>query len=117
MKKILIVDDEMFIRYILTEALKDSMFEIFEAKNGQEALDEGAKIIPDLMILDVKMAGMDGFEVAREFKKTNPKCVIMILTAESDATENYELNKEYVDYLIHKPCNLETLSEIVKEIL
>ena len=117
MKKILIVDDEMFMRYLLTQALKDDMFELFEAKNGQEALEEGARISPDLMILDVKMDGLDGFEVAARFKKTNPKCSIILLTAESDIRERFELNKENVDHLIHKPCDLESLSEMVKNIL
>ena len=68
MAKILIVDDEPVNRDILIAFLDDSGHELIEAGNGQEALDQVAKHAPDLLLLDIMMPELDGFEVIRRLR-------------------------------------------------
>ena len=65
MKKILVADDEMSIRLLYSEELKEEGYEVYQAANGREALEVVDKIPLDLVILDIKMPEMDGMEVTR----------------------------------------------------
>ena len=66
---ILIVDDSPTILSILKEMLKGNDFAVRTARSGEEALEKAAKAPPDLILLDIEMPGIDGFETCRRFKK------------------------------------------------
>jgi len=68
-KKILIVDDEVQLRDMLKEELKDAGYEVDTAENGQAGLSKLKEYKPDLIILDIKMPIMDGYEFFKELKK------------------------------------------------
>ena len=68
MKKILVADDEMSIRLLYSEELKEEGYEVYQAANGREAIDIVDKIPLDLVILDIKMPEMDGIEALRQIK-------------------------------------------------
>jgi OmpR family response regulator RpaB len=68
--KILVVDDEASIRRILETRLKLAGFNVVTAGDGQEALEHFHSFQPDLVILDVMLPKMDGYEVCREIRKT-----------------------------------------------
>ncbi len=79
---ILIVDDEVHIRKFISLLLRHlGVKRVFEAKNGIEALEVYAAEKPDLIMLDVNMPVMDGIETLKELKKTNPDCVVVMLTS------------------------------------
>jgi response regulator NasT len=79
--RILLADDEALIRMGLRVMLHDLGYEIAgEAADGQEAVEKAAALVPDLVIMDIKMPGMDGLEAARRIVAARPVPVI-VLTA------------------------------------
>ncbi len=84
MNKVLIVDDEKAIRFVLTEFLKDNDFLTIEASNGKEAIEVIKKQMPDAVLLDMKMGDMDGITTMKELKKINPDIPIIMITAFGD---------------------------------
>src|ERR1700749_5080822 len=91
MAKILIVDDEPVNRDILIAFLDDSGHELIEAGNGQEALDQVAKHAPDLLLLDIMMPELDGFEVIRRLRASVTEYLpIILVTARADLASRVE---------------------------
>ena len=79
--KVLIVDDQYGIRVLLYEVFGKEGYQTFQAANGKEALDIVMKQPPDLVILDMKIPGMDGLEILREIKKINSEIKVIMMTA------------------------------------
>ena len=118
-KKILVVDDEPDIRKIVTFRLKKAGYEIATATNGQEALDSAQKEKPDLILLDLRLPIIDGYEVCRRLKTDQElKHIPVILLTASSAGKIAEKTKEFKadDYLI-KPFDPEKLLAKVKKFL
>jgi two-component system, chemotaxis family, chemotaxis protein CheY len=79
---ILLVDDEAHIRKFMSLLLRHlGVTRIFEAPNGQAALEVYKKEKPDLVMLDVNMPQMDGIETLRALKQLDPDCVVVMLTS------------------------------------
>src|SRR5678810_726357 len=110
-RKILIADDEPDILEIVSFNLQGEGYEVFTAKNGDEAIDEAKKNHPDLIILDVMMPRMNGFEVCNilrlqpEFKDT----LIIFLTALNDETTEIKGLETGADDYITKPISPKVL--------
>ncbi len=106
---LLIVDDEENLRSMLSAALSHNGFEITTASNGAEALRTIAESAPDLIVLDVMMPELDGFEVCRRLRADNNHTPVLFLTAR-DGTEDKVrgLTLGGDDYL-QKPFSLEEL--------
>ena len=85
MKKILIVDDEPNIVMSLEYTFKKNNFEVFIARDGQEALDILQKQLPDVIILDVMMPMVDGFATLEQIKKDERlrHCKVIFLSAKN----------------------------------
>ena len=66
---ILIVDDNPTNLYVLPKTLEEEDYEVMIANNGEDALEIASEFIPDLILLDVMMPGMDGFETCRKLKE------------------------------------------------
>lgn len=113
---ILIVDDEERIRNLLAIYLRKEQYNILQAENGYEAISIFNKNIVDLIILDVMMPIMDGWEVCKEIRKTS-NVPIIILTAKSqedDELLGFELG---TDHYITKPFVPKLLVAKVKAII
>ncbi|MFZ0545850.1 MAG: response regulator [Candidatus Promineifilaceae bacterium] len=78
-KRILIVDDDKMIVWLIEQSLKSDSYEIFTAYNGADALEKAYKIHPNLMILDLNMPVMDGYEVCRQLHKDAKMADISLL--------------------------------------
>lgn len=108
---ILLVDDTHYILVFLTDILKHEGYTVHTADSGELALHALENLVPDLILLDVKMSGIDGFEVCRRIK-SNPKLSlipIIFLTALTDVNEKIEgIKLGAVDY-ITKPFHKEEL--------
>ena len=118
-KKILVVDDEPDILKVVTFRVKKLEYEVVTATNGQEALDLIQKEEPDLILLDIELPVMNGYEVCQRVK-TNEKLKhipIIFLTA-SSASKIAEKVKEFNadDYLI-KPFDSEELLKKIKNFI
>ena len=80
--KVLIVDDDVFLLDMYSIKFKESGFSVEIAKNGEDPLAKAKSLNPDIILLDIVMPKMDGFDVLREIKQNNiaPNAVIFILT-------------------------------------
>lgn len=85
--RVLIIDDEAFILTMTRDILQASGFEVLTAKNGIEGIEQARREHPDVIILDVMMSGMDGYETCRRLKKdegTRDIAVIMLTALENE---------------------------------
>src|SRR5206468_9694200 len=115
-KKILIIEDEEGIIHLLSLYLKDAGFEVAVAKDGADGLALHARLHPDLVILDIMLPAIDGFEVCRRIRAWS-KTPILMLTArgdEEDRIQGLELGAD--DYLV-KPFSPRELVSRVRAIL
>ncbi|EKN64875.1 two-component response regulator [Neobacillus bataviensis LMG 21833] len=80
-EKILIVDDQFGIRILLNEVFQKEGYQTFQAANGVQALDIVTKHDPDLVLLDMKIPGMDGIEILKRMKVIDPDIRVIIMTA------------------------------------
>ncbi|MFA9397781.1 MAG: response regulator transcription factor [Clostridiaceae bacterium] len=115
-KSILIVDDEMRMRKLISDYFKREGFNIYEAENGLDALEKFKKYVFDLIILDIMMPYMDGYDVCKEIRKTS-NVPIIFLTAkgeEDDKLLGYALDAD--DY-VTKPFSPKVLVAKSKAIL
>ena len=80
-KKLLIVDDQNGIRVLLMEVFTSEGYETFEASNGKLALDIVRNESPDLVLLDMKIPGMDGLEILKHVKAINRSIKVIMMTA------------------------------------
>ena len=116
-KKILVVDDESDILSVVKFRLKKEGYEIIEARDGQAALDLVKKEKPDLILLDLRLPVIDGYEVCRRLKSNETlKAIPVIFMTASSAGKVVEKSKEFQadDYII-KPFEPEVLLEKVKK--
>ncbi|WP_106769470.1 response regulator [Paenibacillus faecalis] len=79
--KVLIVDDQNGIRILLMEVFSSEGYETYQAANGKIALDIVRKQEPDLVLLDMKIPGMDGLEILKHIKQMNPDIKVIMMTA------------------------------------
>jgi len=117
-RKVLVVDDEPDIVDLISYNLRKEGYEVLSAENGNSALLEAAKN-PDLIILDVMMPGLDGFEVCRRLK-ANPRTApipVMFLTARSGEFEEILGLEIGADDFIQKPISPRKLLVRVKAVL
>jgi len=82
--RILVVDDEYLIRWTLQQNLEKEGYGVFLAETGEEALDKLKEEAPDLMLLDIKLPGMDGYEVLERGLKVDPGIITIMITAFED---------------------------------
>jgi len=116
---ILITDDESNIRMMVRTALESDGYAVREAKNGSEALDSIEKQLPDLVVLDLNMPGLDGMAVLEHLKKlaaTNRPRVIILTAFGSIATAVRATRLGAVDFL-EKPITPTELRQTVRSVL
>jgi two-component system, response regulator, stage 0 sporulation protein F len=80
-KKVLIVDDQNGIRILLMEVFNSEGYTTYQAANGKLALDIVRKESPDLVLLDMKIPGMDGLEILKHLKEIDPAIKVIMMTA------------------------------------
>src|SRR5688572_23112624 len=114
---ILIAEDEYAVARGIEYALKPQGYEVPVARNGEEGLEAATRNAPDLIILDVRLPGMDGFEMLRRVRGAGNKAPVLFLTArdeEMDKVIGLELGAD--DYLT-KPFGLRELMSRIKALL
>lgn len=115
--KLLVVDDQMGVRRLLYEAFQEDDFEVRMAGSGLEAIDIIGEFAPDLILLDMKMPGMNGLETLAEIKRLNPKASVIMMTAYGEleiVSEALRLGaREYVT----KPFDINVLRDLAKKVI
>lgn len=115
-KKILVVDDEPHIVNLVRLTLSGEKYEVYSAYSGQEAVRLAQQIKPDLILLDIMMPNMDGYQVCEELRKDKKTAnvPIMILSAKSQLVDKFKsINVGADDYMV-KPFDPEELIKRVK---
>jgi two-component system response regulator TrcR len=114
MMKVLIVEDERTLSMIITDTLRDEGFEVVQAYDGNQGISSLRVYHPDVVIADVMMPNMDGFEMVRQIRKTDKTTPVLFLTARSstdDLVAGFKLGAN--DYL-KKPFKMQELIIRVK---
>lgn len=115
--KVLVVEDEASIRRFITLNLEMAGYEIGEAESGEEALERFAAFLPDVVVLDLMLPGINGLEVCQHIRETAPESLIIMLTAKGQDTDKImglELGAD--DYMV-KPFNPFELIARIKAML
>lgn len=113
--KVLIVDDQFGIRILLNEVFQKEGYQTFQAANGVQALEILTKDNPDIVLLDMKIPGMDGIEILKRMKKLNQDIRVIIMTAYGELDMIQEAKD--LGALTHfaKPFDIDDLREAVKK--
>jgi CheY-like chemotaxis protein len=118
--KILLADDEMALRFLLTETLADEGYEITEVEDGQAAVDQLKKNAYDLIILDYMMPERTGVEICEWLRKSdnvNQGLPVILLTAKALEKDREKARAAGVTTYIVKPFSPLQLVEVVKQLL
>ncbi len=113
--KLLIVDDQFGIRILLNEIFQKEGYKTFQAANGQQALEIVRKHYPELVLLDMKIPGMDGIEILKRMKEIEPEIRVIIMTAYGELDMIQEAKD--LGALTHfaKPFDIDDIREAVRK--
>lgn len=113
--KILIVDDQYGIRILLNEVFQKEGYETFQAANGFQAIDIVLKDKPDLVVLDMKIPGMDGIEILKRVKEIDKDIKVILMTAYGELDLIQEAKK--LGALMHfaKPFDIDEMRKAVRQ--
>ena len=117
--KILVVDDEVYILHILDFSLGAEGFDVLTANNGEEAIAKAVQELPDLIVLDIMMPVLDGYETLRRLKrepKTKDIPVILLTAKGRDVDKRLGFEVGATDYIV-KPFSPSRLIERIEEII
>ena len=117
-KKALVVDDSSTIRQVVSLALRESGFDIIEGANGKEALDRlGAETV-SIVVTDLNMPVMDGYEFIKQLRRqpSNRFTPVLVLTTESHHTEMQRARDAGASGWVSKPIKTNRLMEIIQRV-
>ena len=112
---ILLVDDQDTIRFFLEKTLKQEGYEAVTARTGAEAIEKAREVVPDLVLLDLKLPDMDGLEVLRRIKEVFPEIGVVMITAFGDIETAVTAMKNGAYDFVSKPINLEQLLMVIRK--
>jgi len=115
--KLLVVDDQMGVRRLLFEAFKEEGFIIELAASGHEAVEKVNASIPDIILMDMKMPGMNGLETLHEIKKIQDNIPVIMMTAYGELEIVAEAMKLGIKEYVTKPFDINELRGLVKKVL
>jgi two-component system chemotaxis response regulator CheY len=116
-KKVLIVDDEKVLSEVIMASLSmKGDYNVETAFNGQEALDKYKAFLPDIVVMDVEMPVMDGYESSSKIKSFDPEARILMLTGNpGDSRARRTIEEGIALTLLKKPIRLIDLNRTISE--
>ena len=117
MVNVLIVDDDKHVRFLLREVLELTHYTVFEAKSGEAALEVFEREHIDLVIVDVMMPGMDGYELTRELRTSDEHMPILMISAKQLSDDRKRGFAAGIDDFMSKPLDPEEFGLRVKALL
>lgn len=115
--RILVVDDEDALRTVLSSELEGEGYKVASAADGSEAIEILKKEGFDLILLDIKMPNVDGFEVLKFVKESHPDTKVIMLTGFADLKNAIESKKLGAEDFVSKPYDLVDLLTTVERVL
>jgi DNA-binding NarL/FixJ family response regulator len=118
-KRLLIVDDEPNLLRAVEACLRAEGFEVVTARSGRDALVSIAQTVPDLIVSDIRMPGMNGFEFAQHLRASSRTMLVPVvfLTAKDETADRIEGFRSGVDAYLTKPFEPDELVAVIKNIL
>lgn len=118
-KRLLVVDDEPNLLVAVGACLRGEGFDVVTARSGAEALVRVAETVPDLIVSDVRMPGMDGYQFARQLRSSPRTALtpVVFLTAKDETTDRIEGFRAGVDAYLTKPFEPDELVAVIRSIL
>lgn len=116
-KKILLVDDEQDILQVISFRLEKADYKVIVASSGEEALVMVDQEKPDVILLDVMMPGMDGFEVCKKIKSKSPSQKIIIYTAKVDGVNAAKARESGANDFTVKTTDLKYILESIRKMI
>lgn len=117
MAKILVVDDSRMARRMLRRILEPAGYEVLEAENGMSALERFFLDRPDLVMLDLAMEGMSGFDVLRKLREIEPQARVVIATADIQKMTRQLAEEAGAAGFVTKPFVPDEVLDIVRAVL
>lgn len=115
--RVIVCEDEKFIRWALAEHLRSSGYEVEEAENGIECLQLVEKKIPDIILLDLRMPKMDGTATLKQLRDQGIKIPVFILSGFGAAGSTTEATELGAQGFIAKPYHLSEISQLLEATL
>ncbi len=116
MKKILLAEDDRNLSRSVDILLTLDGFEVISVYNGEEALTKLCQQKYDLLITDIVMPHLNGFELVTKIKKVNPKIPIMVVSGKLNDSLIHDLHEMGVEYVLPKPINPSRFRKMVQKI-
>lgn len=119
-KKVIIIDDDENLRFVLSDKLKMSGFEVIEAKDGEEGLEQCLKHHPDIILLDIMMPIMNGIDMLKRLREDSwgkTAEVIMLTVLENAEPIADAMEGGSFTYMIKTKVNADEIASKVKEML
>ena len=115
--RILIVDDDKLVRWSLIEVLNQNGYEAISTETGEEAINriEGTRF--DLVITDLKLPGIGGFDVLNRAKEVNSSTKVIVITGYGSENVANEARAKGAELFVTKPFEINRIREEIKEIL
>ncbi len=115
--KIMVVDDDMDLRSTLQEILMDEGLDVISAEDGFQAIRMASEYQIALILMDIRMPGMDGVEAFLQIKKILPDCTVVMMTGYAVESLIQKALSEGARTCLTKPVSIDHLLEIVHEVL
>lgn len=116
-RSILVVDDEESLRTVLSSELVSEGYDVGTAADGDDAMTEMQKKSYDLLLLDIKMPRVNGFEVLRYVKDKHPRTRVIMLTGFADLKNAIESKKLGAEDFVSKPYDLVDLLTTIERVM
>src|ERR671915_1438496 len=117
--RLLVVDDEPNLLVAVAACLRAEGFDVVTARGGAEALVRVAETVPDLVVSDIRMPGMDGYQLARQLRSSPRTALtpVVFLTAKDETGDRVEGFRSGVDAYLTKPFEPDELVAVIRSIL
>ena len=113
----MIVEDEKVTNELLSSTFKNFFSDVHSCFNGEEALSVYDKVKPDVVFVDIIMAGMDGIELSRKIREISPSQIIIVISASNDIEKISESIEVGVNSFIQKPIDTKKIIELLTSVV
>ncbi len=113
----MIVEDEKVTNELLSSTFKNFFSDVHSCFNAEEALEAYNKIQPDVVFVDIVMAGMDGIELSRKIREINPNQIIIVISASNDIEKISQSIEVGVNSFIQKPIDTKKIIELLTNLI
>lgn len=119
-KKVLVIDDDANLRNVMVDALTANGFEPQSATNGEEGLQKALELHPDVIMLDIMMPKMDGWQVVEKLRvdEWGKKAKIIMLTSQGQMDNiAHAVGKNVFTYIIKSELNIDNIAETINNVI